>query len=242
MELDGEPLTVTEIAGGPRRPVPRRCRTGPGPLTVRYQASVTPAAPTQDDGEPADDAADPDALEHLRQSRYAPSDALVAFAERELAALPGGPGRAGAVADWVFERLGYVVGSSGPLDTAVDTLLAGEGVCRDFAHLTVALCRAQEIPARLVAVYAPGLSPMDFHAVVEARVEGRWQVLDPTRLRPAGAPGPHRHRPGRRRHRLPLHVPRPGRARAQRGPGGDRRRPARRRPRLADAAPVAAPP
>jgi len=80
-----------------------------------------------------------------------------------------------------------VVGSSGPLDSAVDTLLAGEGVCRDFAHLTIALCRAQEIPARLVAVYAPGLSPMDFHAVVEARVEGRWQVLDPTRLAPRGA-------------------------------------------------------
>jgi len=100
VELDGEPLPVTEIgvAHGGRSHV---LQAGAGPLTIRYQASVTPEAPTQDD-DPADDTADADALEHLRQSRYAPSDALVAFAERELAALPGGPERAGAVADWVF--------------------------------------------------------------------------------------------------------------------------------------------
>ncbi len=84
----------------------------------------------------------------------------------------------------MFERFAYTPGASGPLDTAVDTILSGAGVCRDYAHVTVALCRALEIPARLVAVYAPGLSPMDFHAVVEARVEGRWEVLDPTRLAP----------------------------------------------------------
>lgn len=88
------------------------------------------------------------------------------------------------VASWVFERLAYEPGSTGPLETGVDTLLSGAGVCRDFAHLTIALCRALGIPARLAAVYAPGLSPMDFHAVVELRRDGRWEVHDPTRLAP----------------------------------------------------------
>lgn len=89
-----------------------------------------------------------------------------------------------AVGRWVGLRLAYIVGSSGPTDDAVDTLLLGEGVCRDYAHLVVGLLRAQDIPARLAAVYAPGLSPMDFHAVVEAWVDGDWRVVDATGLAP----------------------------------------------------------
>ena len=66
----------------------------------------------------------------------------------------------------------------------MDTLLLGEGVCRDYAHLVVGLLRAQDIPARLAAVYAPGLYPMDFHAVVEAWVDDEWRVVDATGLAP----------------------------------------------------------
>jgi len=91
------------------------------------------------------------------------------------------------VASWVFERFAYSAGSSGPLDSAIDTLLSGSGVCRDFAHLTITLCRALGVPARLASVYAPGLSPMDFHAVVEIMTSEGWQVLDPTRLAPRSA-------------------------------------------------------
>ena len=127
---------------------------------------------------------DDETIAALRQSRYCPSDALGGFAAFEFADIPRGPGLAAAVASWVFERLAYEPGSSGPLDTAVDTLVANAGVCRDFAHLTIALCRVLGIPARLVAVYAPGLSPMDFHAVVEVRSGNEWEVLDPTRLAP----------------------------------------------------------
>ena len=65
-----------------------------------------------------------------------------------------------------------------------DTLLAGAGVCRDYAHLVVALLRAVNVPARLVSVYAPGVYPMDFHAVAEAFVEGQWRVVDATLLAP----------------------------------------------------------
>jgi transglutaminase-like putative cysteine protease len=182
--VDGRPVEgiVTEVAGshGGRLHV---VRAGPGALTIDYESAVRPEVPPEDDRGPAD-AIDLDALTYLRQSRYAPSDELVGFAVAELGHLPPDAERPAAIASWVFERFAYTPGASGPLDTAVDTLLSGAGVCRDYAHVTVALCRAFEVPARLAAVYAPGLSPMDFHAVVEARVEGCWQVLDATRLAP----------------------------------------------------------
>ncbi|GIF39790.1 transglutaminase-like domain-containing protein [Actinoplanes xinjiangensis] len=98
-----------------------------------------------------------------------------------------GDGTAGtvrAITDWVYEHITYQGGSSGPTTDAVDTLLAGAGVCRDFAHLTATLCRARNIPARVAAVYAPGLSPMDFHLVVETAIDGHWRVWDATRLAP----------------------------------------------------------
>jgi transglutaminase-like putative cysteine protease len=63
-------------------------------------------------------------------------------------------------------------------------MLKRQGVCRDYAHLVVALLRARDVPARLVSVYAPGLQPMDFHAVAEACVDGAWYVVDPTCLAP----------------------------------------------------------
>ncbi|SIL89660.1 Putative transglutaminase-like protein [Mycobacteroides abscessus subsp. abscessus] len=88
------------------------------------------------------------------------------------------------VSSWVGARLTYSPGSSDPIDGAVDTLLSGAGVCRDYAHLVVALLRAVKVPARLVAVYAPGCDPMDFHAVAEAVVDNRWRVVDATCLAP----------------------------------------------------------
>lgn len=182
--LDGQPVepTVSELVGphGSRLHV---VRIDQGEVRIAYNATVRPCARDAEPVGPAD-TADLDALVYLRQSRYSPSDEIAGFAWSELGHLPVDAERPRAVAEWVHRRLVYEGGASGPSDTAVDTLLAGRGVCRDFAHLTVMLCRALEIPARLVSVYAPGLSPMDFHAVVEARVEGRWEVLDPTRLAP----------------------------------------------------------
>ena len=123
----------------------------------------------------------------LRPSRYCPSDQLEGFASTEFdRSLPRAE-LVAAVADWVHRRLVYTSGASRPVDTAVDTLLAGQGVCRDYAHLTITLLRALEVPARLVAVYAPGLDPMDFHAVVEADVDRTWCVVDSTRLAPTSS-------------------------------------------------------
>jgi transglutaminase-like putative cysteine protease len=89
-----------------------------------------------------------------------------------------------SVIGWVNQKLMYVTGSSLPTDGAVRTLLGRQGVCRDFAHLSIALLRALNVPARLAAVYAPGLSPMEQHAVAEAFVDGAWWVVDATQRAP----------------------------------------------------------
>src|SRR3954462_2062696 len=151
-----------------------------GATTVTYSASG-------DEGGPARKVTPAEWPEALRPSRYCPSDQLEGFATTEFdRTLPRGE-LVAAVADWVHRRLVYPSGASRPVDTAVDTLLAGQGVCRDYAHLTITLLRALEVPARLVAVYAPGLDPMDFHAVVEADVDGIWCLVDPTRLAPTSS-------------------------------------------------------
>ena len=177
--LDGRSLPVTEELGptGGRRHV---LLSGPGELVVDYAARV---------GEPAVQTAAPgDRWEALRPSRYCPSDRLQGWAIGEFGVSALDDEEAGrhvqAVRDWVHARTAYVSGSSGPLDDAVDTLLSSQGVCRDFAHLVATAARALELPARLVSVWAPGLSPMDFHAVVEVLVGGDWRVVDATGLAP----------------------------------------------------------
>jgi transglutaminase-like putative cysteine protease len=149
-----------------------------GRLVLAYRATVEAEA-----GVAADPGDEHEQLVYLRPSRYCPSDRLVGWALGELGDLKGMALVQGVEA-WIADRLEYVMGSSGPLDDATDTLLAGQGVCRDFAHLGVALCRASDVPARMASVYAPGLAPMDFHAVFEAHVEGAWRVFDATRLAP----------------------------------------------------------
>jgi transglutaminase-like putative cysteine protease len=148
----------------------------PGRLELDYAAVVTGQA------DPAP-LVESDEIVFLRASRYAESDRLGALARSEFAGLDDGALLA-AVSSWVGTHLIYISGSSRGTDGAVDTLLAGQGVCRDFAHLVVALLRALDVPARVVAVYAPGLYPMDFHAVAEALIDGSWQVVDATLLAP----------------------------------------------------------
>lgn len=159
---------------------------GAGTLRLSYEATVAPASapPARTVWPGAEVARDPEAIAALHQSAYCRSDLMAGFAAAELGALREEPDLPQAVASWVFERLAYEPGASGPLDSAVHTLLTNAGVCRDFAHLAITLLRALGVPARLVAVYAPGLTPMDFHAVVEVFGDGGWHILDPTRLAP----------------------------------------------------------
>lgn len=174
-EVDGEAVAPRELVDAHGTRV-HRLSLPRGEVLVRYRGEVA----TPDTPAPSDEL---DAVRYLRPSRYVPSDD-----PRVLDALPfaDAPPRelVRLVPEWVFAHLEYVPGASGPTDSALDTLRDGKGVCRDYAHLTIALLRATGVPARLVSVFAPGLSPMDFHAVVEAFVEGRWEVVDATRLAP----------------------------------------------------------
>lgn len=124
-----------------------------------------------------------DLITFLRPSRYCESDSLAPTAASEFAGLQDHK-LLTAVSEWVADKLTYVAGSSLPTDGAVRTFLGRQGVCRDFAHLSIALLRALNVPARMAAVFAPGLSPMEYHAVCEAYVNGGWYVVDATRLAP----------------------------------------------------------
>lgn len=148
-----------------------------GTVTASYRATVLGLS------QPSP-VTDFDLTNYLRPSRYAESDKFFGFAATEFGEYASSVTVLEKVSSWVGTRLSYVPGSSDPIDGAVDTLLAGRGVCRDYAHLVVALLRAVKVPARLAAVYAPGCDPMDFHAVAEALVDGAWRVVDATCLAP----------------------------------------------------------
>ncbi|RYV51327.1 transglutaminase-like domain-containing protein [Pengzhenrongella frigida] len=175
---DGRLLDVTGLAE-PHGTRMHRVQAPVGRLIVDYDATVvgTDRLPAANEHE---------AITYLRPSRYAESDRLIGLANVEFAGLSG-TRLLSAVGQWVEAHVAYVAGSSAPTDGAVDTLLSGSGVCRDFAHLTVSLLRSMDMPARLVAVYAPGLMPMDFHAVAEALLDDVWHVIDATHLAPRGS-------------------------------------------------------
>jgi transglutaminase-like putative cysteine protease len=175
VQHDDGPLDVVEVKDrhGARVHV---VEAPAGRLVLDYSARVTGQAEVP----PVEDV---DLIEYRRPSRYAESDRLLAFAADTFGTLSGTE-LLDAVVAWVSQHVTYLSGSSLPTDGATDTLLTRRGVCRDFAHLVVALLRARDVPARLASVYAPGLNPMDFHAVAEAYVEGGWYVVDATRLAP----------------------------------------------------------
>lgn len=179
VELDGAPVDLVTLGAlhGGRWHV---LNSPPGRVTINYTATVTGRAA------PAEVVAG-DEIRYRLPSRYAESDRLYTLARSEFAGVGDASAAAIAVEAWVHNRLSYVSGSSRPTDGAVDTLLTGQGVCRDYAHLTVAMLRALDIPARAVSVYAPGIAPMDFHLVTEVLLDGAWFVLDPTRLAPRQA-------------------------------------------------------
>ncbi len=182
VRLDEEPVAPLAELSGPHAARLHVLAVAAGRLVVRYRAEIE-AAPAGSErlGElPPDHTR----LVYLRPSRYCPSDHLVGFAVAEFGVSTTVRSRVEAITAWIRERIGYVAGSSSVHDSAEDTLLTGMGTCRDFAHLGVALCRALGIPARFVSVYAPGLFPMDFHAIFETLEEGLWIAHDATDLAP----------------------------------------------------------
>lgn len=124
-----------------------------------------------------------DTLAWLWPSRYCPSDQFGRFVARQFGDTRGGE-RVLAILDWIKEHVDYVPGVSDSETTAARTFIDRAGVCRDFTHLGLTLCRASGIPARAVSAYSHLLAPPDFHAVFEVWLSGGWWLVDSTGLAP----------------------------------------------------------
>ena len=164
-----------------------RLKAFAGPLVLRYDATVDldhhSAAPDQV-GEVAVANLPGPVLHYIYPSRYCQSDRLLRLAVKEFGHLQHGYSRVQAIRDWVLNRVTFQSNSSTGNTTAVDTLVEEVGVCRDFAHLMIALCRALNIPARFATGIDfgadPALGPADFHAYVEVYLGDRWYIFDPS--------------------------------------------------------------
>lgn len=129
----------------------------------------------------------PDAvLAYLLPSRYCESDRFVELSREIVAGVRPGYDQVATLNRWIQEHIRFNPDSTNFQLSAVEVNQAGEGVCRELAHLGIALCRGLCIPARLVVGYLHGLKPMDFHAWFEAYVGGRWYAFDPTQPEPRG--------------------------------------------------------
>jgi transglutaminase-like putative cysteine protease len=116
---------------------------------------------------------------YLNESRYCPSNKFHAFVERRFGELEGGA-KVERMRDWIESRFTYVAGSSDAETGALDSFVERRGVCRDYAHVMIALARAARIPARMASVYALGVDPQDFHAVAEVYLADDWHMVDAT--------------------------------------------------------------
>lgn len=165
----------------------RRLVVQPGPLTLRYEATVETLPVTS---RPESIPSVPistlplDVMPYLYPSRYCESDTLGTIAWKEFGSLASGHEQVTGVCNWVYENIPYTHGVSTSATSAHDTYIQRAGVCRDLAHLSISFCRALGIPARFVSAYGWQLYPQDFHAVFEAYLGGRWYLFDPTRLCP----------------------------------------------------------
>jgi transglutaminase-like putative cysteine protease len=166
-----------------------RTTLGPGTARVRYDTTVeVPARPDEERPGARQHAIEmlpAEALHYLLASRYCESDELAETARELFGGGPAGWPLAQAICTWVHENVRFQYGSSEPTTSASDVCARREGVCRDFAHLFIAFCRARNIPARYVFGYLPDLfvepspDPMDFCAWAEVYLDDRWWTFDP---------------------------------------------------------------
>lgn len=156
--------------------------TAQGDIAITYRASVDIERPSPDLatlGQVAKPELPGLATQYLFDSRYCAGELFQSFVEDEFHGLSGGA-RVAAIRDWIADHFTYQAGASGAHTTARDSFVARRGVCRDYAHVMIALTRASGIPARYASCYAPEVTPQDFHAVAEVYLDGRWVLVDAT--------------------------------------------------------------
>ena len=182
------PVIYTDPTYGTRY---MRLTAAPGQLTVRYSATVDISHYFESPENLAEvpiSQLPSEVLPYIYPSRYCQSDRLGKLATWEFAHVQSGYPRVQAIQDWVRRRTSFLSGSSNSNTSATDTLIEQAGICRDFAHLMIALCRAMNIPARFVTGIDygadPKLGPTDFHAFVEVFLSNRWYSFDPSGISP----------------------------------------------------------
>ncbi len=161
----------------------------PGEFTIRTSAdimtadtiNVSPGAPFNDVQNLPDEV-----LYYLLPSRYCESDKFIDLAQEIVAGVAPGYDQVAAIVTWIRNNFRFNAESTQFQSSAVEVNQQHEGVCRDFAHLGIALCRGLCIPARMVVGYLHQLEPMDFHAWFEAYVGGNWYIFDATQPQPRG--------------------------------------------------------
>lgn len=159
----------------------------PGELSIFYSAlarTTVQTVPIEQIEPGGVSTLDAEVIPYLFPSRYAPADRMRAVASDLFGHIEGHFNQAQAIEDWLNRHISYSSGSSNEQSWALDTFESRSGVCRDFAHLGIAFCRALTIPARYVTVYAHQLQWQDFHAVFEVYIDGTWFLFDGTRLAP----------------------------------------------------------
>ena len=164
-----------------------RINAQPGTLQLHYKAEAQLSPEVDQAGqlrEVEHNVLPSDILPFLSPSRYCESDRLGRFAWKQFGQLETGYFRVQAICDWVNQQIDYVAGSTDASSSACDVLIQRAGVCRDFAHVSIALCRALGIPARYVSGYAAELQPPDFHGFFEAYLNENWYLFDATRMAP----------------------------------------------------------
>lgn len=121
-------------------------------------------------------------MTYIYPSRYCESDRLMRLAMLQFGHLLPGYSRVQGICNWIYDNVVYLSGSTSSDTSAFNTVTERAGVCRDFAHLGIAFCRALGLPARFVTGYVVGLDPPDFHAAFEVYLGDRWYLFDATRL------------------------------------------------------------
>jgi len=124
-------------------------------------------------------------VQYLLDSLYCRGSRFENLVHSEFDGLTGGA-KIAALRDFIHDHFEYVPGSSNSDTDATESFVQRQGVCRDYAHVMIALARASEVPARMASVYAPGVDPPDFHAVAEVFLGGAWHLVDPTGMATEG--------------------------------------------------------
>lgn len=160
----------------------------PGRTTVRHDIFVAVPVRTDDhwlvDQPVPVSEVPPELLGYTLPSRYCDSDRLMTFAAQQFGQFAGGLPRVQAICDWVHNHVTFGYHFARPTKTAWDVYNERTGVCRDFQHLSITLCRAMNIPARYATGYLGDIgvpavpSPMDFMAWFEVYLGNQWHTFD----------------------------------------------------------------